>query len=277
MPHPPSNSIRLWRPAGVAGVELVRARYRRQSFARHVHEDYGLGVVEQGALGFRYRGENLVADPGAISLVIPGEAHDGHPADSSGWAYRMFYVDAAVMGRMAEELAGKRSGLPYLSEGVLHDPALARTILCTHQALESPETGRLEAESRLMAMMSGLLLRHAKPLPRPRRMGREHGAVRRAKEFIRERFASDIALEDLAGAAGLSKFHLIRVFAKETGLSPHSFLMQVRAARAKESIAAGLSPADAAIACGFFDQSHLTRHFRRFYGITPGFYRNSVL
>lgn len=271
------ESVRLWLPAGIPGVELVRASYLRQSFSRHVHENYGFGVIESGALGFRYRGENLVAAPGAVSLVIPGEAHDGHPADSQGWSYRMFYVEASAMARAASEMAGKKAGLPYLREGVLRDPALARMIAGTHRALSFPESGPLESESRLMALLGRLLLRHARPAPRPHRMGCEHGAVRKAKSYMKERFASEISMEDLAREANLSKFHLIRVFARDTGLSPHAFLMNVRAARAKERIAAGQPLAEAALACGFFDQSHLSRHFRRVFGITPGQYRNSVL
>ena len=71
------------------GVTILHARYRSQHFARHAHENYALGVIESGALAFRYRGEGVVAPTGHLSLAQPGEPHDGAPAGPDGWAYRM--------------------------------------------------------------------------------------------------------------------------------------------------------------------------------------------
>ena len=95
------------------GVDVVHATYVRHTFSRHFHEDYALGVIENGALGFRYRGENVVASPGMICLVIPGEVHDGHPALADGWTYRIFYLNQNLMRSAAGQLTGKPAGLPF--------------------------------------------------------------------------------------------------------------------------------------------------------------------
>jgi AraC family transcriptional regulator len=95
----------------------------------------------------------------------------------------------------------------------------------------------------------------------------------RAIQFIQERFADDIALADIAAAARVSPYHLVRVFKQATGVSPHQYLIQVRVNNARALLMAGAgkrSVADVAEAVGFADQSHLTRHMKRLLGVTPG-------
>lgn len=77
-------------------------------------------------------------------------------------------------------------------------------------------------------------------------------------------------LEEMAALVGVSRFHLLRAFQKETGLSPRQWAMQLRTCRARGLLRAGVPATEVAHALGFADQSHLNRHFRAAYGITPG-------
>ena len=81
---------------------------------------------------------------------------------------------------------------------------------------------------------------------------------------------------DLACCAGVSRYHLIRVFSEETGLTPHRYLQAVRANRARDLLAAGVDPAEVAARSGFADQAHMGRVYKSFYGITPGSYRTAA-
>ena len=80
----------------------------------------------------------------------------------------------------------------------------------------------------------------------------------------------------LACCAGVSRYHLIRVFSEETGLTPHRYLQAVRANRARDLLAAGVDPAEVAARSGFADQAHMGRVYKSFYGITPGSYRTAA-
>ena len=102
---------RAWRAPGLHGAELLAASFRRQVFARHFHEGYALGVIEGGALAFRYRGQELVAAPGEVNLAVPGEAHDGRAAAEAGWTYRMFYLEPELPARAA---LGEPVGLRHI-------------------------------------------------------------------------------------------------------------------------------------------------------------------
>ncbi len=98
--------------------------------------------------------------------------------------------------------------------------------------------------------------------------------ITRAKAILGERVFDNETLDEIAETVGLSSFSLIRGFTKSFGLPPHTWRMQARARAAADLIRAHESLADVAGSCGFTDQSHLARVFKRVYGVTPGQYRS---
>jgi AraC-like DNA-binding protein len=99
--------------------------------------------------------------------------------------------------------------------------------------------------------------------------------VRRARRFLEERWAAPVSLAELAAHAGLSRFELARTFRAQVGLPPHAFQLDLRIARARALLAAGEPAAAVAATCGFYDQAHLTRVFKRAVGVTPARYARS--
>jgi AraC-like DNA-binding protein len=84
------------------------------------------------------------------------------------------------------------------------------------------------------------------------------------------------SLAELAAFSGVSRFQLLRGFAREVGTTPHAYLVQRRVRLVRRLLAAGRSPANAALLAGFADQSHMTRAFVRQFGITPGRYSAAI-
>lgn len=274
--HGQKESVSIWRPRAVSGLELMRATFFSQNFSRHYHEGYAFGVIEDGALGFDYLGRRVVAGPGEINLCVPGEAHNGFAAGGQGWRYRMFYLDAGLMQTAASELAGRAQPPPFFTMGVIRDPELAGAVHGLHCCLEDEHGCRLEQESRLWWLLARLIIRHGEGRLSHRNISRSHPAVRQAREYIEDHHADNLSLADLCRLTNLSRFHLLRLFAAEVGLPPHTYLTQVRVRRAAELLARGRAIADAALEAGFTDQSHLNRWFKRILGVTPGAYRNIV-
>jgi AraC-like DNA-binding protein len=276
--QPSRERTKLWRIATSFGdVEMMRATFTTQVFSRHMHERFAIGVIEDGALGFYYRGENVVAPAGSVNLVNPGEPHTGHAAADLGWTYRMFYLDTSLLQYAASEIAGRPRDLPYFQPGVIYDDHLARLVRRLHVTLErEPGISKLEQESCILWMLTQWIARHADDCPTAQTVGQEHQSVRRAREYIEAHYDRDTSLEQLASVANLSPFHLVRVFRDQVGLPPHAYLTQVRVKRAKALLAQGWPIAQVAFEVGFADQSHLTRRFKGIVGMPPGQYRKIV-
>jgi len=179
--------MKLWRVPSPGDIELLHAAYVRQTFARHFHENFAVGIIEDGALGFSYRGENVIAPRESISLVFPGEAHDGHAATPRGWKYRMFYLDISLMENAYLEISETKRCLPFFRPGVIHDDYLASIIGHLHRSLQGAVAPQLEQESRLLWMLIQLITRHADEPPRMDPIGREHESVRRIRMYIIDR------------------------------------------------------------------------------------------
>ena len=267
---------KVWRIPELASLEMLRAKYVTQNFPLHTHQRYAIGVIEEGALGYYYRGENLIASRGNINLCLPDEVHNGHSVTDAGWSYRMFYLDPQLLQQAATEVAGRPANLPFFPTGVIQDIELARDIRHLHIKLEQQDTPLLEQESLMIWTLGKMVLRHADDPPAWIDVGKEHESVAQIKDYIESHFAEDISIDDLTQITHLSRFHLIRVFREAVGIPPHAYLRQVRVQRAKSLFFTGKSIAEIAAATGFTDQSHLTRWFKRLWGFTPGQYSNSV-
>ena len=261
---------------GIAGLQLLQASYRTRSFPRHSHEGYGFGVIEQGALGFYYRGENIVAPAGWINTVNPDEVHTGQAASAQGWAYRMFYCTPEFMREVSDDIYGGSTPLPLFRAGVINDPELADQVRLVHQQLFDHQAARLQKDTMTLAMLSQLIARHTRTPPARKKIGSERVAVRRVIDYLDAHCGDDLTVDALARIACLSRYHFIRVFSRQTGLTPHAWLMQLRARKAQHLLGQGQDIADVAAHMGFADQSHLHKTFKRIFGYTPGQLRNSV-
>lgn len=103
-------------------------------------------------------------------------------------------------------------------------------------------------------------------------LGRDVGyddVIHTSTAYMRKNYDRPIALGDLAARTGCNAFQVIRAFRRMLGITPHSFLIEMRLERARELLALGQPAAEVATEVGFFDQSHLIRHFKRRTGRTP--------
>lgn len=265
------ESIRFWQMPPLTGVELLTARYIEHRFVPHVHDGFVIGMIMEGAQRYRYRGAEHLAPMGTLVLINPDEVHNGKKGHDAGWRYRAFYPDNQQIYGLMEELGLPGTHLPTFKDTLLHDPELFSGLYQLHQLLEGPESA-LQQQTVWRQMMLVLLNRHAR-LPQPAKPGVEHRAVHQAKELLHARLAEPPSLEELAAAVNLSPFHFARVFQRATGMAPHTWLMQQRIAHARALLQQGCLPLHVAAQLGFADQSHLSRQFKKVYGVGPGAYR----
>ena len=264
----------FWHAPDLGNLELLRASFVTHTFARHTHEGFAIGVIERGAEAFYYRHNTHAAPSGAVVVINPGEVHTGQAAVRNGWTYRMLYPDAAILQQIASGIVGRHRDIPFFKEPVIYDRELAQRVRELHQRLEQ-SASTIERQSWLTLTLAQLIARYTDERVVLPKLGDEHQAVKRAQEYLQAYYADNVSLDQLARVVNLSQFHLVRVFRAELGLPPHMYLTQLRVGRAKALLRSGFSIADVAVATGFSDQSHLTRHFKRFVGITPGRYASA--
>ncbi|WP_245783366.1 helix-turn-helix transcriptional regulator [Amycolatopsis sacchari] len=147
---------------------------------------------------------------------------------------------------------------------VLEDRTLADALRSLHASLAE---GRLAQDEALHATVRALVRRAS---TRPLRSHGPSAEVRQARELLEAAYAEDLRADDLAEAAGCSRFALHRAFVAAYGVAPSDYQRQLRLRAARRLLAEGHPPAEAATRSGFADQSHLTRWFKRYYGLTPG-------
>lgn len=237
------------------------------------HETYttctGLAISEPAE--WKYRGKVHHQTAEGLQLIEPGEVHANTKITARA-SFRVAMIDAKILAVAAQELGMKSSALPHLRVAQMHGGPVHAAFVALHSALERPATP-LERQTRFADCLR-LMLEHCAESARPQ-LGRggARETVLRARAFIDEHHAEAIRLEQLVAAAGrTSRFHLVHAFTAAVGLPPHAYQLQVRVARARGLLAAGMPAADVAMLLGFADQSHLSRHFRRVTGVTPGRY-----
>jgi AraC family transcriptional regulator len=184
------------------------------------------------------------------------------------------HLTPRFLSAVAAEACVDPDHIQILNSLGVRDPLIEHSGMALLAELENGGLGgRLFAES-CAALLGVHLLRHYSSLRPPSPRGDSHGlsaaALRRAIEFIEENLAQDLALAHIADAAALSPYHFAHGFKQSTGVSPHQYVIGRRVERAKTLLATGNLPLTTiARRVGFYDQSHLTHHFKRLVGVTP--------
>jgi AraC-like DNA-binding protein len=240
---------------------------------RHVHEDYQLCYNPDYAGQVWHGGSWHIVPRGRVAVVSPGETHavrDVAQRETSG-EYRVLYVAPRVIDGLATQ-AGCRPSAGQMFRGLTQaDGPTVEGFLRLHASLDNPAP-QLERDARLHAVLGQLITQHGVYRPVNDRIASSRRAAHVARDHLRDHLVDNVSLADLSRVANLSPYHLLRVFHREFGMPPHTYQVRARVDRARRIIAAGHTVAHAAYDSGFFDSSHLTRHFRLIVGVTPGRY-----
>ena len=271
--HDRRDRAAFWRNPRYDGLECLSATFFTHRFPQHTHDTYVMGVVNAGCNAYSQNGVKIYAGAGDICVINPGVVHDGGAFDR-GFSYRMTYPSVALMKELAEDVTGRAvHNAPSFTAATMRDEEVVELFRSAHERMEAGDEA-VGADEDLIAAYGLMLLRYADLAP-PGAIGREPKRIGRVRAFLEEHFSEPLDLKTLAVVAGLSRFQLLRAFRRETGMTPHTYLIDCRVRAARRLLACGESVAGAASACGFADQSHLTRIFKAHAGLTPGRYREA--
>jgi AraC-like DNA-binding protein len=266
--------VRIFR---CAGIETIASDFGHQRLGLHRDDGTVLVLVEAGCAALSVGDVQTTLGPGHIGLLAPDTAYMLRSL-GQGAALHRFHVPTEAMRAAAEVMDTKSDsvGSPGAWRAVCDQPGLAARLLGLQRATRTrPEA--LHADQTVSAALAAWRAQSGCPEHQPvHKPSAVPPGIRRAKAMIDAAPEAVVRLDALAAAAGLSRFHFVRVFARSTGQTPHSYRTSRRINAARRMLSADSAPADVAAACGFADQSHLTRTFRRLLGVTPAVYARAI-
>jgi AraC-like DNA-binding protein len=269
---------RYWRSANEP-LEAMHARFHGNVYHRHSHDTYSFGVTEWGAQSFTCRHAAHTSTAGMVMAFNPDDPHDGHATTADGFSYRMIHIGPALVTDVLSDITGRPAGRPLFAQPVLRDNGLARAVYRLHAALTG-QASPLERGERLTMAIAAAARSAAHCPPGLAEAGprgfAEDRTARLVRDYLNAHYAAPVTGDELAAAAGRSRYAAYRAFRAAWGLAPSEYQRLLRLRAARQCLAAGVPPAEAATVAGFADQAHLTRWFRRCYGITPAEFRRAA-
>jgi len=264
----PASQLTYLRNPALPGVEMLVANPSTASWCMF-HERYLLCGCPAVATSWVYRRKLHVVEDGATAFMEPGETHRVQTKSKPSHFFALF-IEHDQFVRLAEESGA--TGIPHFRATQVYDGPLLE---CLARLARDLRAGRdaIHLQSRF-AILVHQLLKYAenRPAVRPASGLMLRRSLERAQEILEDRRNESVTLDELAKAAALSRFHLVRSFAKEYGLPPHAYQLQMRIKEACRFLRAGMPCVQVASAAGFADQSHFARHFKRIMGVAPGLY-----
>lgn len=253
----------------VGGVELLRAWFAGEAYAKHRPDTYAIGSTDSGIQVFAYRGAARASRPGQVVVLHPDEIHDGRAGTKDGFGYRIVYVEPSHIADAVRVIRGRAHPLPFVREPVATNARLARAVRDAFQSDLVP----LAADTVIVDLAEGLLAaepRGGGPAV-PHRI--DVTAIQRARQFLDAERTRVVHSTELEAITGLTRYEVARQFRLLLGTSPYRYLLGRRLDLARQRMRDDWSLADVAYEVGFADQAHFTRTFKAAFGLTPARYR----
>jgi AraC-like DNA-binding protein/mannose-6-phosphate isomerase-like protein (cupin superfamily) len=252
------------------GVETYLLKGVLQPFPNHLHEYYVIGYMVSGQRYLSCKNKEYILKKGDMVLFNPGDNHACAQAGTEPLHYRGMNISKTVMRGLVKEIANLEE-LPYFSSNVILDREVAYYFRILHENIMKG-SGDFENDELLFFMISILLKRYHKSFQEKEMdLNKE---IEVTCEFLEEHFPETISLEELCNLVGTSKSSLLRAFTKSKGMTPYRYLQSVRIGAARRMLERGDTLIDTAMKTGFSDQSHFSKFFSMFIGLTPGTYRD---
>jgi AraC-like DNA-binding protein len=240
------------------GPDLELGDYTvRRSFPLHFHQEAIVAVIVEGEI-LTVDGRSYHAEAGSVIVVEPERAHCNSPTSRGVGRYRGLYASPELFRRAGVALPQR------LQSHVLKDSGVARRLTELYKNLEiqSPSQATVEVAHEIADVFGRM--------PSDESRHPDTAALSEVERILRAKWCERVAWPAIAAEVEMPTSSLARAFRGRYGLPPHAFQIQIRIAEAKKLIRRGNGIASVAAMCGFVDQSHFTREFRKYVGQTPG-------
>jgi len=263
----PQEFIGFRRSSALAGLEVLDAYHTARDW-RVIGQEYAITVPRSWRGEVHYRGATHVVEPGIVFCNQPEEPLVAKPEAGRAGSFNVLLLHPELLDEWLSEQQTRpvRSQFSAITKPISHGliskfQRLFAMLDLGGSAMELQSEAASLSEFVIKELIAGASDAKLRDGPAIR-------GTARMRECLHEE-GLDTDLETLANQAGLSRFQALRAFKRRYGLPPHAYQLCLRISRARRMLLAGAPPADVAAQCGFVDQSHFNRHFKRQVGMTP--------
>ncbi len=259
----------FFRDPGLPFVEARSSRNSSRDFKKHMHSTFSIGGIHEGRVEFCTAKTAAVLVPGSLAFINPETLHSCNTICNEERSYSMLYLDVEWCVQVQKSLWQVDSFIPaevlFLNDANLYH----RYCKVIHDLLDSGV--HLSAKKlQLFDLIVEVFLQSCRPQVVTEVIPER---IDWMKKYLGEDLQRDMTLLSLARKLDTNPYTLLRRFKAVTGITPHAYRMNCRIEKARLFLQQGMDIADAALECGFFDQSHLHRHFKAATTVTPQEYR----
>jgi len=267
---PPANKCISdnWIFRAKGNVERIEAFFTGNAYSNHRHDSYAISIALSGTQCFNYRGASRINAPGHSMILHPDELHDGQAGTVFGMRYRVAYVEPVAIQNVLQG-----APLPFIESGISDNPKLYQAVVNILGDLNNTLEG-LEYQDAIYDLATAMQQSNT-PCKKSPKTYNFH-AAKLVREYIVENLHEIISMDVLEEISDCDRWQLSRDFRALFGTSPYRYLLLRRLDKARNMLLTGYSAADTAITCNFSDQSHMNRHFKKTFGLTPKKLTNSI-
>lgn len=259
----------FWYDSALPFVESRRASNSRACYRPHSHSTLSIGAVDAGLSHFQCGKVAAALGPGSL-VIVPAElVHACNPAPDVSWSYQMLHLHPGWVATVLKEMHPEPD-LP--SSAFISCSTLTYQHFCRLNAQLFSAIDNTDKEAALIEFICERLWAEGQPvasLPSP------GSSMTHLKKRLLTTLDTPPSLLELAREFGLSRYQLIRLFRRDTGLTPRAWLLDQRIQQARNRLRRGADLATVAQDLGFADQGHFQRVFKAHVATTPGRYRHS--
>lgn len=254
---------------------FIECRYTTNSgkhYKPHMHKSFSIGAISAGEVLYSVAKQKALLQKNSLAIINPNTLHSCNPVQKKQRSYYMLYLDTSWCQKVQASLF-KTEEFLLQKEILLEDEAIYKRYIKTMDFFMNEESFLLEKEQMMVELLEAIFLK----LHPSEEESKSSLHVKKLQALLSSNIEEDLTLESLSQSLHVNPYTLLRHFKDEVGITPHAFRMNYRIESAKRLLQEGLSLAQVALNCGFFDQSHFHKQFKLITTVTPKQYQLNFL